>query len=552
MRVLTLLTVVFALVSTGANAQQCAPQDEGELLQSHRLLRQLALDLVGRVPTMDEYERLSAGASIEEEFIPEFLASDEYFDVVRQHHRALLWGSLGNIADLGAGAWRLRKMSAATGGMWRMGNMRSRYRGDRTVDCLDQLQTEFDELGRPVPIETFAAPSCADPDGAGPRERECRREGYVMVDPWWDLGNPVKVCAYDAQALAVGLNGHTCEQVNPDPYCGCGPNLRYCMGRSDQRGQAEIREALEEEPARIFEGIIRERRSYLEAFTTNETWVNGASSHYYRHQIGTAYLERGGQITHDPALGDVPTIPFAELDRWERVQRDDDHAGVLTSTGYLLRFASNRARANRFFTAFRCEPFVPPAGGLPEETERNPHPNLRERTGCRSCHERLEPLAAVWGRWRDGGTNGLLSHDFLDIDNPNETCIGCGGTNPDGTSQRNCAALCNSYFVTTSNSDARTVAEWGGLPLARAWLNATEAGVIDEGPASLIDESSEVARVAECTVRTLSQRLLGRELTSDESIMWAPALAAQFASDGYDYTALVARIVTGERYQTIR
>lgn len=533
-------------------AQECAPQDEGDFVSNHRLLRQLALDLLGRIPTMEEWRRLEAGASIDEEFLPEFLESEEYYGVVREQHRALLWGSLGNIDNVSAGGWIIGPLAASAGGMWRAGNLRRTFRGVNTFDCLDQLQTEFDAMGRPVPIQVSHESFCDDPDGAGPLGRECRREGYVMVDPWWDRGNPIKVCAYDAQALATGKNTRTCSEYNVDAYCGCGPNLRYCMSSSNRAGQREIRTALEEEPARIFEGVIREHRSYLEAFTTRETWVNGATSHFYRFQTGIAVPTAGGQIVYDDAVGDVPSIAFSALDDWQRVERREGHAGVLTTTGYLLRFASNRARANRFYTAFRCEPFVPPAEGLPEETEATPHPNLRERTGCRSCHETLEPVAATWGRWRTNGTHGFLDLEIMDFDEPLAACTGCGGTNEDGTSQRNCSAFCNAYYVTGANADERERAEWDGLPLARAWLTSEEAPAIETGPASLVDEEGEIRRVASCTVRTVAERLLGRDLSQTESLHWVPAMTDEFAAAGYDYSGLVESVVSSEVYRTIR
>lgn len=546
-----------ALPSTAAAQESCAPQDEGEVLESHRLLRQLALDLLGRIPTMEEWEMLDSGAGIDETLLPAMLASDEYFAQVREQHRALLWGSLGNTDNIGSGSFLISRISRRD--TWRAGNLRRRYRGTFTIECLDQPQPadQYDANGRPIPItvvngEAARAMGCDPADGPnGSQPHQCRQEGTVMVAPYWDPANPIKVCAYDAQALALDSGGNACDLNNTNAWCGCGPNLRECIPSMAYEPQKLIRRALEEEPARIFENVIRDERSYMEAFTTNETYVNGRSAHYYRHQSGHSNPRAGGPITYNPLMPDLPEMPFTD-ESWVRVERAEGHAGVLTTMSFLMRFASNRGRANRFFTAFRCEPFVPPSEGLPEDTSEHPNPNLRERVGCDSCHNRLEPLASHWGRWRQNGTHGFLDEAVLPTAEPVSSCVECGGTAEDGTAQRNCAAFCNAYFVTGANSDPAMVAEWEGYPLARAWLTHDETTNIEAGPRGLIDDADEIARVASCTVRTVAQRLFGRDLTQEESVVWVPTMADSFAASDYNYTALVRDIVATDTYRSVR
>ena len=48
-------------------------------------------------------------------------------------------------------------------------------------------------------------------------------------------------------------------------------------------------------------------------------------------------------------------------DTWAPVDRKGLHAGVLTLPGYLLRFQTDRGRANRMRITMTCEYFVPPA-----------------------------------------------------------------------------------------------------------------------------------------------------------------------------------------------
>ncbi len=550
----SVLALLLALLSSAGQAQPaCAPQDEGEQVDDHRLLRQLSLDLLGRIPTMAEWESLEAGASIDEVLLPEMQQSNAYFARIREQHRALLWGNLDATANIGPNTFVIGRLSS---GLWRVGNMKRRYRGAITMDCLDEPQPAdaYDDDGRPIPLEVISgaeavAAGCDPADGLnGDEPRECRREGYVNVRPYWDPSTEIKVCAYDAQTLTTDSVGRSCSVFNSNAWCGCGPSLRHCnTGATYAPGsQPPIRQALEEEPARIFEAVIRDRRPYLDAFTTEESYANGASLHFYRNLSG-AYSHRvGGALSYDAQMGELPSAPFRD-EEWRRVERGDAHAGVLTTLAYLVRFASNRARANRFYTAFRCEPFVPPAEGLPEDTSETPDPNLRQRVGCATCHSRLEPLAAHWGRWRGNGTHGFLESEILSPLEPESSCMGCGG---DG--QRNCAAFCNAYFVTGANSAVSMLPEWEGLPLARAFLSEEEAQVIEDGPAALVDEDSERARVAACTVRTVAERLYGRQLTQRESVAWVPEMAGWFADNEYDYSALVREIVQGETYRTIR
>jgi len=543
MNLTKLTTLVLLLAPTAAFAQEATPETcaPNETTDDHRLLRQLTLDLYGRIPS---YEELQAFEGVDDALVEEMLTSEEFFATVRRYHRKLVWGSLDGITDLAASRRRLRR----TGDRWHLPNARRTYRGNNTVSCLNQLQTEFDAEGRPIPIQTLTtAPGGGTCDGG-----ECRREGYVMVRPYWDPDVEIKVCAYDAQALPTSANGNTCaDSANTHRDCGCGPQMRYCIPRGGQYNGVYTRmlDALADEPARIFEWVAREGRSYFEAFTTERTFVNGATSHFYRFAKGAPSLENNAAVVYETQMGDVPAVDFAS-DEWVPVDRGEVHAGALTTFGYLQRFASNRSRANRFYTAFRCQPFLPSAEGLPEEPEDDPHPNLRERAGCNSCHDTLEPAAAHWGRWRGPVQYGYLSPAVFDLAEPRSDCSACDSTRADGAPR--CSAFCNTYFVTKDNAHQLTMGDFAGLPTTVAYLEGPERSNIDLGPAALVDEESEQELVASCAVRTMGEHLLGRELTEEELIEWAPAQTAAFAESGHDFTALVRSIVSSDRYRTNR
>ena len=226
------------------------------------------------------------------------------------------------------------------------------------------------------------------------------------------------------------------------------------------------------------------------------------------------------------------------------IDRGAAHAGVLTTAGFLLRFGSNRGRVNRWYSAFRCEPFMPPAGGLPPDTGGLPDPNLRTRNGCSTCHETIERAAAHWARWRTTSQFGYLESAQVDFTGPRAEC------KPTTAATR---AFCDAYFVTRANStDPDELLTWEGWPQARQWLSTAEADAIDRGPGGLIDEPAEQAKVAECAVRTLTQQLLGRELTEDESLRWLPQATTQFAASGYRFTALYRTLVELPQYRSAR
>ncbi|MCB9714884.1 MAG: DUF1585 domain-containing protein [Myxococcales bacterium] len=527
-----------ALGSTPARAASpdyCAPTEDMDPLQ---LLRQTSLDLRGRVPSYDEYEWVRGAEDPQaaaESIIEDMLESQEYFDQIREYHQALLWGTMDeSILDSLFAAQR--RILPNGSGNWRVTNSRRLYRGD-LLDCLNQEQTEFDAQGRPIPIQTYADPVCAG--------GTCRREGFVRVHPYWAPDTEIKVCAYDAQLAEVGVSGVACSTYRGnDRECGCGPDLAWCGPEDTGPETVAIRDSLAQEPARIFEWVVREGRSYLEAFTTDRTFVNGPVAHFYRNNTGTDIINRGGAVAYDVKMGSVPALPWTDLDTWVPVDREGPHSGAFTTMGYLVRFASNRSRANRFYTAFYCDPFVPSADGLPPE-EAEPDPNLRERTGCSDCHQVLEPAAAHWARWRTGGTYGFFAAEDMSFQRSRPDCE-CGDAL--GVT---CSAFCSTYFVTADNAGDEEFGRYHGMPQAASWLEPTDLANVEVGPAGLVDTVQERDQVAQCAVRNLAQHLLGRELEA-EDLQWLQQHADAFAATDYDYTELVRRMVVDERYRTIR
>jgi hypothetical protein len=189
---------------------------------------------------------------------------------------------------------------------------------------------------------------------------------------------------------------------------------------------------------------VREDRPYTEVLTARDIEVNGPLSHYLRFQTQDAQNFIYATKDHDFA---VPELAFTD-ETWVGAMREATHAGVLTMPGYLLKFQSNRGRANRFRIDFECQSFVPPstletpAAGCQEDGT-----NLTARCTCRYCHQQLEPLAAHWGQFSEAGTT------FLEVQN------GTGAASVGNFFKKasNCvgssSAFCNRFYVTASDAD---------------------------------------------------------------------------------------------------
>ena len=237
MKKLVLLSLCLSMPARAQSPEECAPTDSIDHL---RLLRQASLDIRSRAPSYDEIVALRDASDREaalQSAISAMFEQEEYYDQVRRTFQVQLWSSLDAVDLLIASHNRLAYVSSTQ--MYYQNNSRRKYRGDNQYTCLDQLQTEYDAQGHPVPIQTVADADCRD---VGFGEGTCVQEGYELVTPFWDPTIQVKVCAFDAQAMTTGLTGANCDIYNSaDRGCGCGPNLRRCM-RENETG--DIRQAL--------------------------------------------------------------------------------------------------------------------------------------------------------------------------------------------------------------------------------------------------------------------------------------------------------------------
>ena len=482
-----------------------------------RYLRALSLDLRGTLPSADEIDQVRVMGSVPEALIDEWLASDAFAEQAVRFHRKLLWNNVETI-----------NLFAAT------------FRFTRTADVYWRRNTAINYRG----TESIAIPCRDEPAEFGPNGEILTDannvEGYVMVDPYWsEDSSPIKVCAFDAQNNLYSDTGTDCStRVGAnDAGCGCGPALRWCtFGNESRRVTRSMGEALEQ----LLFSLFQADRPYTEIFTTRKGFINGPLSYFWRNQTGTP----AGLVYEPKPLNEetLPVLPFIEEDVWREVELPEAHAGVLTRPAFLLRFQTNRARANRFYDSFLCQPFNPPEGGLPvadEESARNP--DLQHRAGCKYCHSILEPAAAHWGRWTEQGIGYLDATSFPATRDDCEACA---------TRGQNCNAECRNFYATQSFSEIED--DYLGMLNAYKFRREDHIRNIEVGPKLLALAAVADNRLPTCVSKRTASWLLGSETLDDSDASWVQELSRQFVFSDMSFRALVKAIVMSPRYRRVR
>ena len=468
-------------------------------------VRALSLDIRGVVPTEDELSGIEEAGHIDEEMLDTWLASPEFEAVVVGKHQELFWNKLAiNLLN----TRRLVNRDGIVTGI-----PRSRYtRGETQTECGD-FEADVDALNRPLTWET-------NPDGS-------RAEGWVWVTPYWDPSEPVKVCAYDAQLTEVSASGVACdtEAGHEEGDCGCGPNLQWCFHNSEEN---TIEEGITGDLDRRVRAMLESGTSYTEMLTGASIHVNGPAAHFYKYIA---------QFSTDDYESPVPVASLPDIDYTDQtyvpVPLEDHHDGVFTSPGWLLRHQTNRGRANRFYSAFLCSEFIPVEEELSGLSGNEvPSPDLQMRPGCLSCHARLEPWAAYWGRWGEAAAVYRSPDAYPDYD---EDCAACAVA---GT---NCSDFCDdNYLVEPIHADELPYLGWLNT---YAFLEGDKSAYPDLGPLGWVVKTKETGEFDRCAVTRASDWLLNWDPDADDVDAWA----SEFAVDD-DYRSMIKRIVMSSPY----
>jgi len=510
--------VGLSLLPSPALAQTCEPAPLQTQLQ---YLRRLSLDLRGRLPDVQELESVVTNEQVDPAIVDAMLESPDFLHQMRTHHRDLLWTNVTS-QRLSNVAWDLRPFGRGAQAIWYVRNRALNYRGGQ-VPCLDE-PARFD----PSTNEILTTADAADP--------RVQREGYVQVQPYWAPATTIKVCAFDAQDQLEALNPRggapvSCDR-SPVATCGCGPNLQWCQAQSAGT-QRRITESMNEQLMRAIDGVIQGDRPYSDLILAKDAQINGPLAHWLRHQSQT-----GGNVLLSAPIQNhpIPELSYEAATTWQSVQRQTRHAGVLTMPAYLLKFASNRGRAHRFYNAFLCQDFESNEPIPPSTDTCHLQSDLTKRCGCKGCHLALEPAAAHWGRWAEAGLLPL-NEDLFPRYSPN-----CADP------RRAESAICRLFYFTANDvADPAVDSAYIGQLKAYVYADTTREMNIEAGPEHIAQQAVDTGAFAKCTAQRMWQLLLARAPSEAEAELM-DTLATEFQGSGAHLKDLVRTIVTRPEY----
>jgi hypothetical protein len=146
-----------------ASAQEavCGPVEKVPL---ERHLRQLSLDLLGRPPTIEEYKAFQAKGSIAPEDIRQMMGSEEFYERMREYHRALLRSNI-SASVFDNGNTRLAGTGGTNNPYVLRGNTSSALRGANNMSCDGFIEQDSCNTQRQDPHSEPATKTCRDTQG---------------------------------------------------------------------------------------------------------------------------------------------------------------------------------------------------------------------------------------------------------------------------------------------------------------------------------------------------------------------------------------------------
>jgi hypothetical protein len=372
-----------------------------------------------------------------------------------------------------------------------------------------------------------------------------QREGYTMTaPPYWDATGrkEVTACAIDAQVRTQNpATLESCEVLGRfagDRSCGCGPRFRRCEPANESVMRARIA-AINEEPMLIADSVLRRDENYFNLLTTRRSFTNGVMSEMYRDNQGVGTSSISAPVNHEA----LPEMPYTmDPTQWREYLRGSQHAGVLTTASYLLRFPTQRARVNWFYEAFMCKHFAPPAEAtLPSaEDNCNRENNLAKRCGCNHCHATIEPLGAHWGRFGERNASYIDPKLYTRLDPRCRDCALAGNTTCDGQ--------CGNYVMQAYDGDGAQ-----SLGLLKTYLYRTpeDEPNIEGGPRVLVDRMMQTGDLQRCAVKRMWGEFLGRGMSSEEEKLYLSDMVKDFVASGHKPKALIEKLVSTPAYWRI-
>ena len=475
------------------------------------MARSLSLQLRGVVPTIDEMQQIESIGGIDEGLLNQWLDSEAFEEQVIRHHRSLFWNSAPQ-NDL-----EIRRLIFYSNGLFYRKFTSVYNRGLTRVSCTDWENTNVNQWNQPQVTQLGI-------ENIGGQEVPFIDEGWVWVTPYWS-DSPIKVCAYDAQTNPINNDGVDCSNADSNKVagCGCGPNLQWCMNRTIQ---TVYKESFADELSERVRKVVSEEQPYSNILTDQTMYFNGPLSFYYE------YLDPFIARTSRP-IDNIPQLDYSDTDTWIEVETSPLHSGALTAPGWLLRHQTNRGRANRFYEAFLCSTFVPPAGGIVDEASSTPDLSLKQ--GCAECHTRLEPWRAYWGRWEEVSSSYITEDEFPSF---SQECADCSALG-------NCNGYCrNNYMVEPIHADDTPYIGWY---MPYVYLKMEQRYFPDDGPSNWVDDVTANGELSTCVTKNTAQWIYGwehEEIDPELLLEWSTS----FEQSGQNYRHLVYEMVMHPAY----
>lgn len=535
------------LLGQVALAQPAAACSQPHELDKYQLLRRLSLDLRNKVPSVAEYEALDSQPTVPMSTITSWMTGDDFRLAMRRYHEDMFWPNVSNVQFQNVAS---SISPTGTQQAFRLAgvNRRRTYRVDPDnttalgIDCGDFQATVSGPNKTPTDIREVK-------NAVGTVTQ--RQEGWRLVEPYWAPGTQVRVCAYEAQeTLEVDVGGTPTSCADPAAHgnrnCGCGPNLRFCYGPNAQVA-AVIQRDLREQLNRSVDQVTVGGKPYTDLLLSRTAESSGPIVFWKQFLSNNYSLSRVYTVPDDaeqPPPDAAPARAFNDA-TWQATTRGAMHAGVLTLPAYLLKFQTNRARANRARIDFECASFVPPttledpATATPACTTSGT--DLTKRCTCRYCHNLLEPMAGHFGQFAEAGTTLMSTAKFP------RTRANCVGSNN---------GICNRFYVTeASEPNAGALLPYQYADTATP-THTQIRDALASGPRGYANGIINNKTFAKCTVKRTFQFLVKRELRAlppqTDELALLNTLSQGFEASGYDYRALVESIVSLPQYRRVR
>jgi hypothetical protein len=520
---ISLLAVLSLLLVNSAYAQIAPSCDAKQVADKYQLLKRLSLDVRGKVPSYEEYLALEApGALTPLAVANTWYTTEDFRLAMRRYHEALFWPNISKVR-ITVVSMSLGKTPDSIFVINSSGRKRV-FRNDPDTNCSNVLQTNF-ATNKPGEFR----PVVVNGDGG-----TIRQDGYRLVRPYWDPTTDVKVCGYEAQETLVADDGTPCDspEAAAKRECGCGPNLRFCMGPAADTTN-KIYASAREQLNLMVDDVTVGNKPYTELMLSRQMPTNGTLS-FWRKYISGTVSPRSLAIGPDPLEAfksgtlDFTDTAFVTVDRGT-----DLHAGVLTTPAYLLRFMTGRARANRFRQDFECAAFEPPQVLAPEPGCSETSGDLTKRCNCQYCHVTLEPLAAHWGQFAEAGT--LLMSNTTLYPRKNMSCIGSSN------------ATCERFYITNPDADNP-----GSLiPFQYSTRPDGTAAALAAGPRARANVIIGNGVFAKCATKRMFTYLMKREPYPSESAALG-TVADGFKTNAYSLKWLMQELTSKPDYRSVR